>query len=236
MSSFSNVFENDLLLLYFNNTNAANIGDATGLRGSTTAGSLYLSLHNASPGEAGSQTTNECSWTSYARLAVARSGAGWTVSTNTFTNAAEAAFAQCTGGSDTVKFFGVGRSVSGAGTLDWYGPLTTARFAFTFDVGVDAAADKIVAPGHNFLTTTGLNQVVFVAVGGTTLPTGISPDTIYFVKTSTTDSFTISATDGGSTLNITSSGSGFVSAITPLAVSNGITARFAAGTLNGSVD
>jgi hypothetical protein len=67
------------LLLLFNNTNAANIGDATGLRGSTTAGSLYLSLHTADPGETGSQTTSECNYTSYARQAVARSSGGFTI-------------------------------------------------------------------------------------------------------------------------------------------------------------
>jgi hypothetical protein len=65
--SKSNTWENDLLLLVFNNTNASLIGDATGLRGSTTAGSLYLSLHTADPGEAGNQSTNEIAYTSYAR-------------------------------------------------------------------------------------------------------------------------------------------------------------------------
>jgi hypothetical protein len=57
--SKSNSLENALLLLIFNNTNFANVGDATGVRGSTTAGSLYLSLHTADPGEAGDQTTSE---------------------------------------------------------------------------------------------------------------------------------------------------------------------------------
>lgn len=47
----------------FANADWANIGDATGLRGSSTAGSLYLSLHTSSPGEAGDQTTNEISYT-----------------------------------------------------------------------------------------------------------------------------------------------------------------------------
>lgn len=57
-----NTFANDILLLIFNNTNAANVGDATGLRGSSTAGSLYLSLHTASPAESGNQTSNEVSY------------------------------------------------------------------------------------------------------------------------------------------------------------------------------
>lgn len=54
---------NAFLLLFFNNTNWAVVGDATGLRGSTTAGSLYLSLHTSSPAEAGNQSTNEISYT-----------------------------------------------------------------------------------------------------------------------------------------------------------------------------
>lgn len=58
----------------FNNTDFANIGDAGGLQNSATAGSLYISLHTSDPGEAGSQTTNEANYTSYARVAVARSG------------------------------------------------------------------------------------------------------------------------------------------------------------------
>lgn len=72
--SASNAFETALLTLLFNNTNAANIGDATGLRGSTTAGVFYISLHTADPGETGSQTTSESAYTSYARVSVARSG------------------------------------------------------------------------------------------------------------------------------------------------------------------
>lgn len=53
----------DLLELIFNNVDWANIGDATGLPGSAVAGSLYISLHTASPGEGGDQTTNEASYT-----------------------------------------------------------------------------------------------------------------------------------------------------------------------------
>lgn len=54
---------NAFLLLFFNNTNWAVVGDATGLRSSSTAGSLYLSLHTSSPAEAGNQSTNEISYT-----------------------------------------------------------------------------------------------------------------------------------------------------------------------------
>lgn len=123
--SKGNTFENDLLLLIFNNTDIADVGDAAGLQNSATAGSLYVSLHTTDPGEAGSQTTNEIAYTSYARAAVARSGAGWTVSGNSVSNAAEVAFPACTGGTASPTYFGVGvTSGTGAGKLLYSGALT----------------------------------------------------------------------------------------------------------------
>lgn len=122
--SKSNAFENAWLLLVFNNTNIANIGDATGLRGSTTAGSLYLSLHTSDPGEAGAQNTSETTYTSYARLAVARSGSGFTVTGNSVVLAANADFPACTGGTATITHFGLGTDASGAGTLLYKGTVT----------------------------------------------------------------------------------------------------------------
>jgi hypothetical protein len=122
--SKSNTWENDLLLLVFNNTNAANIGDATGLRGSSTAGSLYLSLHTADPGEAGDQSTNEIAYTGYARVAVARSGSGFTVTGNAVALAANVDFPAGTGGSGTATYFGIGTAASGAGKLLYKGSLS----------------------------------------------------------------------------------------------------------------
>jgi len=125
--SKSDSWENGLLLLLFNNTNFANVGDATGLRGSTTAGSLYLSLHTADPGEAGTQATSEITYTSYARKAVARaSGAGgFTVSGSSCTlTDALTSFVAGTGGSGTATYFGVGTASSGAGVLLYSGTVT----------------------------------------------------------------------------------------------------------------
>lgn len=122
--SKTNSWENGLLLLLFNNTNFANVGDATGLRGSTTAGSLYFSLHTADPGEAGDQTTSEVTYTSYARVGVARSGAGFTVSTNTASVAANVTFPAGTGGSGTATHWGLGTASSGAGVLLYKGSIS----------------------------------------------------------------------------------------------------------------
>lgn len=122
--SKSNALENSYLLLLFNNTNIANVGDATGLRGSSTAGSLYLSLHTADPDEAGSQTTNEVAYTSYGRVAVARSGSGFTVSGNAVSLAANAVFPAGTGGSGTASHWGLGTASSGAGVLLYKGSIS----------------------------------------------------------------------------------------------------------------
>lgn len=124
--SKSNTMENSMLLLFFNNTAFANVGDAGGLGASSTAGSLYVSLHTSDPGEAGDQTTNEATYTSYARVAVARSSAGWTVSGNAVSNTAAIDFPAATGGSNTVTHFGVGTAASGSGILLYSGALTAS--------------------------------------------------------------------------------------------------------------
>lgn len=115
--SKSNTFENDLLLLLFNNTNIANFGDATGLRGSSAPGNLYLALHTASPGEGGDQTTNEIAYTGYERVAVARSGAEFSVSGNQVSLVNNHDFPLGTGGSGTATHWSVGTAASGAGRV-----------------------------------------------------------------------------------------------------------------------
>ena len=122
--SKSNAMENGLLLLFFNNTDFANIGDAGGLQNSVAAGSFYFSLHTGDPGEAGTQTTSEITYTSYARVAVARSGAGFVVTANSVSPAAAVTFPAGTGGSGTATHFGLGTDSAGAGTLLYKGTVT----------------------------------------------------------------------------------------------------------------
>ncbi len=122
--SASNAFETALLNLYFLNTDHANVGDAAGLQNSAAAGSFYISLHTADPGETGTQATSETAYTGYARVAVARSGAGWTVSGNTVSNAAVVTFGNCTAAPGAaVTYFGIGSDASGAGNLFLSGAL-----------------------------------------------------------------------------------------------------------------
>lgn len=130
--SKSNQFENSLLQLLFNNVDIANIGDAGGIQNSATAGSLYLALHTADPGEAGNQTTSECAYGAYDRVAVARTVGGWTVTGDTAVNTALAQFPECTSGSETITYVSIGTSAyPTAGVILYSGALTASRSVST---------------------------------------------------------------------------------------------------------
>jgi hypothetical protein len=121
--SKGNTFENDILLLIFNATGIANIADNAA---SSPLTNLFVSLHTADPGEAGNQTTNEATYGGYARVAVARSGSGWTVTGNAVENAALVQFPQCTSGTNTITHVGVGTASSSTGKLLYKGALTSS--------------------------------------------------------------------------------------------------------------
>ena len=122
--SMSNAFETELLDLIFNNAAIANIGDVGGLQPSATAGSLYVSLHSADPGEAGTQTTSEVAYTNYDRVAVVRTAGGWTVSGNTASNTALIQFPQCGVTGATATYVGIGTvAYPTAGVLLYSGQL-----------------------------------------------------------------------------------------------------------------
>lgn len=119
--SKGNTFENDFLRLIYNAVAIANIADDAGTSPLTN---LYVSLHTGDPGEAGDQETSECAYTSYARVAVARSGSGWTVSGNSVSPAANIDFPTATGGTETATHFAVGTAASGAGKILYKGALS----------------------------------------------------------------------------------------------------------------
>ena len=124
--SMTNAAEQALLDLLFLNVDWANIGDAAGLQNSATAGSFYISLHSADPGEAGTQSTSEISYTGYARVAVNRTAGGWTRTVSTIANTALVQFGQCTGGTATATHFGIGTDSTGAGNLLLKGALNAS--------------------------------------------------------------------------------------------------------------
>lgn len=120
-ASKGDTFENDLMKLIFQATAIANIADNAA---SSPLTNLYVSLHTADVGETGSQTTNEIAYTSYARVAVARSGSGWTVTNNSVSPAANISFPAGTGGSGTATHFAVGTASSSTGKVLYKGSIS----------------------------------------------------------------------------------------------------------------
>jgi hypothetical protein len=118
--SKSNTFENDWLKLIFNGTAIANIADNAAASPLT---SFYVALHTADPGEAGDQTTNEAAYTGYARVAVARTTGGWTVTGNSVSPTSDITFPIGTAGGGTATHFSVGVAASGASKILYSGTL-----------------------------------------------------------------------------------------------------------------
>jgi len=114
---------NNLLKLIFNGTAWTSIADNTA---TSPATNLYLSLHTADPGVGGTQSTSETSYTNYVRIAVARTAGGWTVVTNTASNAALAQFAQCGATGATLTYVAIGMLSTGAGIILYSGALNSA--------------------------------------------------------------------------------------------------------------
>jgi hypothetical protein len=136
--SKTNLAETAFLNLLFDNTNWANVGDATGLVKSTADGSLYVALYTAAPGEAGGGT--EATFGAYARQGISRT-AGFTVSGNNAQNAGIVSFPECTSGSETVTHWALLTASSG-GDMLYYGALDTSRLVNT-GVTVEFAAGAL---------------------------------------------------------------------------------------------
>ena len=107
MAAKGSTFDNQLLALIFNGTAIANIA----INHTTSPlTNLYVSLHTATPGAGGSQTTSEAAYGAYARVAVSRVGTanGWTVSGSSVSPISTITFPTATSGSETESFFASG--------------------------------------------------------------------------------------------------------------------------------
>jgi hypothetical protein len=117
--SKGNTHINDYLKLIFNATTDATLFSAAG-----SATNLYVSLHTASPGAGGSQTTSEAAYTGYARATVARTTGGWTAASAQSTSpVATIAFGASTSGPETETHFAVGTASSGVGKIICFGTI-----------------------------------------------------------------------------------------------------------------
>ena len=119
--SISDTTETAIMALIFNATAWANYADnAAG----TPQTNVAVALHTADPGDGGTQSTSEVTYTSYARVSVARTSGGWTVTGGSVSPVAAITFPAGTGGSGTVTFFSTGKTGGGATAILWSGTVT----------------------------------------------------------------------------------------------------------------
>lgn len=124
MSGKTSYLENAILKLLFNGTAIANIADNAA---SSPLTNLYLSLHTADPTDtpATEQTTSETAYTGYARVALARTSGGWTVTSSVVSPTANVDFGVCTAApGSAILYVGVGTLLTGNGKLLMSGALT----------------------------------------------------------------------------------------------------------------
>lgn len=119
--SIANNTENNILLLIFNATAWALLADNAA---TTPLTNIHVALATADPGEAGTMSTSEVTYTSYARVNVARTSGGWTVTANSVSPVANIDFPPGTGGSGTVTHFSAGKTGGGAVDILFSGTVT----------------------------------------------------------------------------------------------------------------
>ena len=124
--SASDYLENAMLALVFNNSNIANMGDATGVRGSLTAGSFFIALFTTVCTDAAPGT--ETVYTNYTRTPLARTTGGFAISGTTPTkalNVATVSFPPCGATGATIVAFAIMDALTG-GNMLYFGTCSLA--------------------------------------------------------------------------------------------------------------
>ena len=113
--SKSNTFENEFLNHILTNAAIPNIGDGPGLPAAATAGDLFMRLFTTATTCDDANLGTEAAYTGYGVVSIARAGAQWTISNNQAQNTNAITFGQNTGGSETIRYWGLFRT-NGAAT------------------------------------------------------------------------------------------------------------------------
>lgn len=119
--SIGDTTENAILQLIFNATAWANYADNAA---STPQTNVSCSLQTADPGDSGTMATSEITYTSYARVNVARTSGGWTVTANSTSPVASISWPTGSGGSGTATYFCTGKTGGGTAAILWSGTIT----------------------------------------------------------------------------------------------------------------
>lgn len=164
---------------------------------------LYASLHTAYSATGG----NEVSGGSYARVPIT-----WGSPSGNTISISGTPYSINVPASTTVAFLGFWSASSGGN----FGGMIPLGGAAAYAFAVPSSTGVLLAPGSAYSAN---QPVVVTAPGGSTTPGGLTVGTIYYAKTPSSDSTSLSATSGGSAITITADGSGLVQAITTEAFS-----------------
>lgn len=210
------VHANDILKLEFQAVTIANMADNAA---ASPATAVEISLHTADTGAAGSQSTNVAAYPNYAHASVTRSPFSWTVANRQASNIAEVTWPKC-GAATSVLYTHVGASLGG--TLRRRGILGSALGPFV----AESTTATITNKAHGLVVG---QRVAFYATPFSTLPTGLTEGSLYYVRTvPDADSFTLALTSSGSTLDLQTDGDGVVFLSAPIDVFSGVTPKAAA--------
>lgn len=220
---FTTGFATALLDLILRNVDITGIGDAGGLRGSVTAGNMYVTACTAWPGQTPGQDTSEAAYAGYTRATVARP-AGWAAASGgAISPAAAISFGERTDvGSEELSYFIIGDSASGAGTARIWGAFGDPTFGARPFSCNNTTSDTLYVPAHGLSADDRI--AFFDHEGGGSLPTGLTEGTVYWVRSGglTSDEFTVSTTQGGAAVNITALGIGMAVQIKPITVTQNV--------------
>lgn len=225
MGAFVTSAENAFLNLLLRNEDWTGIGDSGGLRGSATAGSLWLSACTTWPGETADQTSGEAGYTGYVRAAITRGSSAWnSASSGSISPVNPIPFGKRTdaGAQVDICYVVLGTASSGVGTALLWGAIGDPVFAARPFSAASTASDTIRIPGHGLVAT---DRIAFFNYEpAPDLPGGLTEGTVYFVRSTglTTDEFTIATTSGGAAVDITTLGTGYAIKIKPIPVTQNI--------------
>ena len=177
---------------------------------------LYMSAHSAYS----TSGAHELTGGSYARVAVT-----WTSASANSLSLSTSYTINAPAGS-TIAWIGFWDASSGG---NFQGMFPNAGGGANYTFSAPSSTDILLAPGSGYAVT---QPVVVLPSGGSVLPTGLTAGTVYYVSAPSSDSFKLSATSGGSAINLTADGSGYVQLIIVQAYGSAGTFTVTPGTLS----
>lgn len=197
--------------------------------GNGTPATMYWGLVSAFTGDG---TYTEATGGGYARVGQTNNSTNFpAASGGSKSNGTQVAFATANAdiAVDPTRIVGwILADASSAGNVRYYGEFVGTPQVFV----VKASTDTFTAIAHGLANGT----KVRVWSAGPTLPAGLAAYTTYYIISTATDTFQLSATSGGSAVNVTADGGGLIAVDNSQEYRNGNTFQIAASAVTITED